>query len=132
MPNRTSNLKQIRPTIASAVIHESMSDDERFQNATLRPIIKFQNDLLIAVFKVYIEKRKGVFYELTLPKKVDYITHALQKDTKLRNAIKGMIIGHFTIEEYANYIKNSSALNKRLIGIVKERLISAIQLLNGE
>jgi len=132
MPNRTSNLKQIRPTIASAVIHESMSDDERFQNATLRPIIKFQNDLLIAVFKVYIEKRKGVFHELTLPKKVDYITYALQKDTKLRNAIKGMIIGHFTIEEYANYIKNSSALNKRLIGIVKERLISAIQLLNGE
>ena len=47
---------------------------------------------------------------------------------KLRNSIKGMIIGQFTVEEYGIYIENLSALNKRMMNLVKERLISQIQL----
>ena len=46
---------------------------------------------------------------------------------KFRNSVKGMIIGQFTLEEYSIYIKNSSALNKRIMNIVKERFISHIQ-----
>jgi ATP-dependent Clp protease ATP-binding subunit ClpA len=39
-----------------------------------------------------------------------------------------MVIGLFTVEEYLAYIENSSALNKRMMQIVKERLISNVQL----
>jgi ATP-dependent Clp protease ATP-binding subunit ClpA len=46
---------------------------------------------------------------------------------KFRNSVKGMIIGQFTVEEYTTYIQNSSALNKRMMNIVKERLIDSIQ-----
>ena len=86
-----------------------MSNDEAFQNKTLRPIIKMQNDLFIAVFKNYISKRKNVFYELTLQKQMAYIENAIHKDMKFRNSLKGMVIGQFTIEEYELYIINSSA-----------------------
>jgi hypothetical protein len=48
---------------------------------------------------------------------------------KYRNSVKGMIIGQFTVEEYALYIQNSSAINKRMMTIVKERLINSIQIL---
>ncbi|NNK81955.1 MAG: glyoxalase, partial [Flavobacteriaceae bacterium] len=41
--------------------------------------------------------------------------------------LKGMVIGVFTAEEYGLYIQNSSALNKRMMSIVKERLIDNIQ-----
>ena len=105
-----------------------MSNDEAFQNKTLRPIIKMQNDLFVAVFKNYISKRKNVFYELTLQKQMAYIENAIHKDMKFRNSLKGMVIGQFTIEEYELYIINSSALNKRMMNIVKERLLSSIQL----
>ncbi len=128
MSTRQSQLKNIRPEISNTIINDDMSADERFQNLVLRPIIKFQNDLLIAVFRNYIKKHKSVFYGLTLEKRMVYIENAIQKDMKLRNSMKGMIIGHFTIEEYAIYIQNSSALNKRMMNIVKERLISHIQL----
>jgi hypothetical protein len=47
---------------------------------------------------------------------------------KFRNSVKGMIIGQFTVEEYEVYIKNSSALNKRMVNLIKERLVSNIQL----
>ncbi|MEH6537789.1 MAG: glyoxalase [Psychroserpens sp.] len=128
MNDRSTNLKSIRPTIASAQVNDNMSTDECFQNATLRPIIKMQNHLLIVVFRNYIVKRKNVFYELSLPKQLAYIENAILKDMKFRNSVKGMIIGQFTVEEYDLYIQNSSALNKRMMNIVKERLVSNIQL----
>tara|TARA_B100001063_G_scaffold188840_1_gene179250 strand:- start:8125 stop:8472 length:348 start_codon:yes stop_codon:yes gene_type:complete len=105
-----------------------MSDEERFQNITLRPIIKLQNELFIQVFRNYIAKHKNVFYQLTIEKRLNYIENAVHKDIKFRNSIKGMIIGQFTTEEYEKYILNSSALNKRMMSIVKQRLQSNIQL----
>ena len=129
MTDRSTNLQSIRPIISSARVYETMSSDERFQNQTLRPIIKLQNDLFIMVFKNYIAKHKNVFYDLSLAKQLDYIESAIHKDMKFRNSLKGMVIGQFTVEEYAIYIQNSSALNKRMMNIVKERLINHIQLL---
>ena len=127
MPNRTTDLLNIRPEIHDAIVFETMSDDERFQNTTIRPVIKLQHDLLIEVFKNYVAKHKNVFYELSLQKQIDYIENAIHKDMKFRNSVKGMIIGQFTVEEYAVYIQNSSDLNKRIMNIVKERFISHIQ-----
>lgn len=128
MDTRQSQLKSIRPEFLSTTINDNMSSDERFQNLVLRPIIKFQNDLLITVFRNYINKHKSVFYALSLEKRIDYIENAIHKDMKLRNSMKGMVIGLFTVEEYELYIQNSSALNKRMMNIVKERLLSHIQL----
>lgn len=128
MTSRKFDLKSIRPEILSTTINDDMSTDERFQNQVLRPVIKFQNDLLIEVFRNYVHKHKNVFYDLSLEKRIDYIENAVQKDMKLRNSMKGMIIGLFTVEDYLIYIENSSALNKRMMNIVKERLLSHIQL----
>ncbi len=128
MTARSKNLLSIRPIIASAKIYDAMRSEELFQNKTLRPIIKMQHDLFAAVFSNYISKRKNVFYELSLEKQFAYIENAIHKDMKFRNSIKGMIIGQFTVEEYTLYIENSSALNKRMMNIVKERLINSVQL----
>lgn len=128
MNPREINLKNIRPELSSTLINEHMSSDERFQNLVLRPVIKLQSHLFIAVFTNYIVKHKSVFYDLVLNKRIDYIESAIHKDTKFRNSLKGMVIGMFTVEEYNIYIQNSSALNKRMMGIVKECLLSNIQL----
>ena len=56
MSDRTQSLLRIRPEIPSAIVHDGMSADEQFQNGTLRPVIKLQNELFIAVFKNYIAK----------------------------------------------------------------------------
>jgi len=130
MKNRNSSLLALRPKILKANVSEFTSDDEKFQNITIRPIIKLQNDLLLAVFRNYVHKRKNTFYDLTLEGRMTYIDNAINRDMKFRNNLKGMIIGQFTVDEYQVYIKNSSALNKRIMNIVKERLLSNIQLLD--
>ncbi|SIR19202.1 hypothetical protein SAMN05421797_107187 [Maribacter ulvicola] len=125
--DRTQKLQSIRPLIASAKIMRNMSDDERFQNQTLRPILKLQNDLLLASYQNYITKMKNSFYELKLDKRIGYIANSIQKDIKFRNALKGMIIGQFTVDEYEVYIQNSSALNKRMMNMVVKRIQDQIQ-----
>lgn len=122
MDNRTNDLVKIRLGIKTTSLSENMSDDEYFQNATIRPSIKFQSQLLIEAFKNYIKKHKGFYYSLSISKKLLYIENAIQKDIKFRNSLKGIIIGVFTVEEYKHYTKNSSALNKRMMRIVIERL----------
>ncbi|MBU3025027.1 glyoxalase [Zobellia galactanivorans] len=128
MSDRSDSLSSIRIEISSARVTEGMSENERFQNLTLRPIIKFQNDLFVAVFKNYIKKHKNAFYDLSLERRFDYIENAIQKDIKFRNSLKGMIIGHFTLNEYEIYTQNSSALNKRMMNMVVARLKDHIQL----
>lgn len=122
MNDRENDLIKARPQISPKSISENMSKDERFQNSTLRPVIKLQSPLLIAAFRNYIVKRKNVFYDLSLEKRLLYIENAIQKDMKFRNSLKGMIMGQFTLEEYQTYIQNSSPLNKRMMNIVIERL----------
>jgi hypothetical protein len=95
MSSRSIQLKQIRPDFSSVTINKDMSSEERFQNLTLRPVIKFQHDLLIAAFKNYVKKHKNVFQDLSIEKRIDYIENAIHKDMKFRNSLKGMLIGVF-------------------------------------
>jgi len=107
---------------ALGVVTEQSSQEERFQNLTIRPILKLQNDLFVEVFKNYVSKHKNEFYAFSVEKKLQFIENAVQKDIKFRNSLKGMVIGLYTIDEYAEYVLNWSNLNKRMMTMLIERL----------
>ena len=127
MNGRHNELLKIRPKIKKVKGFPNMSDDERFQNETIRPILKLQNPLFILVFKNYIEKRKRVFYDLSLDKKMIYIESSIVKDQNFHNSLKGIIIGHFTVAEYRQYILHFSSLNKRMMNMLIKRLQNQIE-----
>lgn len=129
MNQRDLQILETRPEIRSAKFFPNMSSGEQFQNKTLRPVIKFQADLLLMAFRNYVQKHKNVFYDLSVEKRLEYVEHAIQKDIKFRNSLKGMVIGQFTSQEYSLYIQDSSTLNKRMMGIVIEKIQENIQLL---
>jgi hypothetical protein len=128
MKTKDETILEIRGA-SIGTIFENSSAEEKFQNQTLRPILKFQNDLFLEVFKNYATKQKGVFFTFNPDKKMQYIEKVIQKDIKFRNSLKGIIIGLFTISEYKEYIQNSSNLNKRMMNLLIERLKSQVQLL---
>lgn len=113
---------------ALGIVSEQSSAEERFQNSTMRPILKLQNDLFIEVFKNYISKHKNDFYSYSTEKKLQFIENSIQKDIKFRNSLKGIVIGLFTIDEYSEYIQNSSNLNKRMMNMLIERLKNQVLL----
>jgi len=127
MDQRDTFLKEFRGETIGTITDQS-SSDELFQNQVLRPILKLQNDLFIASFINHLGKNRIDFDTFSVEKKLTTIENAIQKDIKFRNALKGMIIALFTIDEYAQYIKNSSSLNKRMMGMLIERLKSQVQL----
>lgn len=128
MKTRDLSILELRGSSIGNITEQS-SSEEIFQNKTLRPILKFQNDLFIEVFMNYAVKQKDVFFKLSPDKKMSYIENTIQRDIKFRNSLKGMVIGLFTTEEYNTYIKNSSNLNKRMMNMLIERLKSQVLLL---
>jgi hypothetical protein len=128
MKTKDDLLLEIRGESIGSITEQS-SSEEKFQNQTLRPILKFQNDLYIEVFRNYAIKQKNAFFCLTPEKKMIYIENAIQRDIKFRNSLKGIIIGLFTISEYKEYIQNSSNINKRMMNLLIERLKSQIQII---
>jgi hypothetical protein len=129
MNDRHNDILRIRPQIKKHQTFETMSAEERFQNVTLRPILKLQNPLIIASFVNYAIKHKGVFFDIPTDKQLAYIENAIHKDQKFRNALKGLVIGQFTMKEYTSYTQNSSKLNKRMMSLVITRLQDQLQLL---
>jgi len=131
MEERETFLKEFRGETLGTVSAQS-SSEELFQNQTLRPILKLQNDLFLAVFSNYVNKNKPDFYSYTVEKKLQTIENSIQKDIKFRNSLKGIIMALFTIAEYETYIQNSSSLNKRMMNLLIERLKSQVQLFELE
>ena len=131
MADRDTFLKEFRGETLGTVSAQS-SADELFQNQTIRPILKLQNDLFVAVFINYVNKNKADFYSYTVEKKLQTIENSIQKDIKFRNSLKGIIMALFTIEEYDTYIQNSSSLNKRMMNLLVDRLKSQVQLFELE
>ena len=128
MTNRNIEILKIRSQNIGD-LSEQNSADENFQNQTLRPILKLQNELYTSVYIQYCIKNKSVFFKLNAAQKSDYIEHSLLKDFKFREFLLGLTIALFTNIEFDYYSVNSSNLNKRIIAMLIERLKSNIQVL---
>ena len=132
MQDRTSSLLAIRPNIDTIDKSLKTKDVEAFQNNVLRPILKFQNDLLLQIFIDYANQYKGVFFKLSDQEKLSYIQQALSTNQRLRSLILGTIVGLFAVEDFGYYKLNSSALNKRIITMTIQRLQSQLDYLSNK
>lgn len=105
---------------------EATTPTETFQNQTLRPILKLQNDLYLLLFSNYAIRQNSDFNALSSAKKAVMIEQSLQKDNVLKNTFIGITIGMFTVEEMEVYISESKVFNKRIITMLVERLKNEI------
>ena len=128
MSNRNEFITEFRGETIGSLSSQS-SIDEQFQNQVLRPILKLQNELFLASFINYIAKNKADFANYSNDKKRAFIANSVQKDTKYRNTLKGMVVGLFTIPEYTIYTQNTSNINKRMMAMLIERLKNQMDLL---
>lgn len=119
-----------RPKLSN-LVNANTTATEKFQNEVLRPIIKMQNDLLIAFLNTYLKKRKIDFTILSEEKKKAKIKSILEKDINFKNQILGIVIGHFSVDEFLIYADKSSEFNKRIIQMIIQRLQSNTSIINN-
>ena len=118
--------KEIRPFIKGLIIDSSMSLEEKFQNETLRPILKMQHHLFVQHFYAYLVTKKCDFPNLTEKEKVNFIDAAFKRDISFKSELQGMVVGHFTVDEYIVYATNKRDFNKRISTMIQQRIQSAI------
>lgn len=110
-------------------IFDTTSKTESFQNETLRPILKLQNEIYLMLFKDYALGKISDFDTLKKEKKILFIDQSLQKDHALRNIFIGMTIGMLAPEEVEIYLSDSKSFNKRIIAMLTERIKSQLDTL---
>jgi hypothetical protein len=117
--------KTIRPAIVTEKVAETGS--EKFQNEVLRPILKLQNDLLLAIVRHFLQKRKVKFEILSKQARLDWIAHSLRNDLRMRDLLLGTIIGHFTNEEWQVFQSDEAELTRRITEMMTRRIQDSIQ-----
>lgn len=122
----TNTKQSIRPNIPAIGSQEKATPEERFQNETLRPIIKMQHELILAYFRNYLLKTKIPFDQLSEFKQKETISNAFSKDNQFKTELRGMILGQLTVEEYQIYLGMSATLNKRIGNMLQERITSTV------
>lgn len=124
MNNRSEQLKNLRPTIN--VDNSKSTDLETFQTNTLRPILKFQNDLILTIMNQHLAENKIVVKNLTDNKKTERIHEIVKGNLQLKQLFTGITIALFTEEEITFYHENKREVVKRAITLLLERVCSQL------
>lgn len=116
----TEELLKFRPLISSKKF-ECISESETFQNQTLRPIIKLQNDVLLQLVAraSNFPDRNKIKTRTSFENKLK----AFISQADLKFSILGIVVGMMTEQELHFYFENAKDCNKRIYGIVLERLV---------
>jgi len=112
-------LLALRPIIAIETT-DAPDTVSTFLHATLRPVLKLQNDLLLAMVADFVRD-----HHITLRPTDQHhqLTELLTRNTKLRYTVLGLITGLFAAEEFAFYRLHRSELNRRLLEMAQHRVL---------
>jgi hypothetical protein len=127
---RDEQLPTLRPDLGLDT--QRSTPDEVFQNQTLRPILKLQHPLLVAVFGHYLAQHKNTYRNLPRTERPAWIAHTLRSNLRLRSLLTGLVIGHFTAAEWAQFVENEPERMRRLVNLLVQRLQSVADELAAE
>lgn len=122
--NRKTALLSIRPTITT--VHQPDLELEKFQNKTLRPILKFQNDLILKVMQQYLLKRKLIPRNDSGIPLASSIEKCLKTDQRFKHLLEGIILGQLTVEEWEFFEQRDKEFRKRITAMLIQRICNQI------
>lgn len=115
------SLIQLRPDVLREALESSPI--EKFQNEVLRPILKFQHELLLEEWKLnplFIQIK-----ETSNPvQKRKLLGLILSKNSGLLQRLIGTVVGLLTIDEFNFYLSEKVLIDKRIKELLLTRLLS--------
>lgn len=114
----------VRPLVATE--STAVSPAEQFQNQAIRPILKLLDSPIQTLWHHHWPKRKMPFDRLGRPEKMAYIERAVREDTRLRLTLVGMVLGHFTSDEWIIFRADEAEITRRIVSLLIQRLQSGV------
>ena len=96
---------------------------ESFQNAVIRPILKFQNQLLNLLVLERVTNLNSRFNLISNEEQEAFILSNVKKDIALRNQLIGIVLAFFTLEEFQVYSLYNKELSKRIVEMIVQRVL---------
>ncbi len=112
-------LRALRPLVPTETT-DAPGTVGAFLHATLRPVLKLQNDLLLAVVADFVRDHH---ISLRPTDQQHQLSELLSRNTKLRYTVVGLVSGQFTAAEYAFYRPRRAELNRRLLEMAQRRVL---------
>jgi|SaaInl25SG_5_DNA_1037380.scaffolds.fasta_scaffold05780_2 hypothetical protein len=123
--HRTQGILGLRPSISTINKTLNTTTAEQFQNDTLRPILKFQHEIITAMFKTCLQRNKVDFSQQTSEEKEATVNTLFQKDIVFKNQVTGAVLGMLTTQEYDTYSCDASGYGRRISTMLKQRILSS-------
>lgn len=117
-----SELISLRPEVFNE--ETTVSGIETFQNLVLRPILKYQHTLIIQLTTSHDLFQKQISKSHTIQEKRTVIKQFFITQVNFKYFLIGQICGIMTNDEFNTYLKNKKELDKRLVGMLTERILS--------
>lgn len=119
---KEEELKLMRPQVLTQ--KNTFNDVETFQNDVLRPILKFQHDIII-----HLTKREPLFLRQinnssTILQKRDIVKRFFLSQPNFKYFLIGQICGLMTSCEFEYYLSTKKDLDKRLTNMLTERIFN--------
>jgi hypothetical protein len=124
-PRPDAALLALRPAVATeaAPVTAGAASVGDFLHRTLRPVLKLQNDLLLAAVADFVADHHIPLAKASPTDQQRLLAELLARNTKLRYTLVGLVTGTFTAEEYAFYRQHRGEVNRRLHELAQRRVL---------
>ena len=97
---------------------------EAFLHGTLRPVLKLQNDPLLALVAADVRKRVPGFERFAPDDQRERLVQMIRQDARLKGLLLGVVLGALTADELAFYLEHEAEVRRRILALLAERVRS--------
>ena len=115
-------LKALRPEIFTE--QTASNEIESFQNQVLRPILKYQHELIIELTRNDVIFQKQISKSGTIEQKRITVKQFFLTQANYKYFYIGQICGLMTVSEFSMYLNFKKELDKRLVSMLADRILS--------
>lgn len=105
---------------------DNKSDLEQFMHNTLRPVLKFQHDYILALINAEKHIQREKIRQQENEQQQNFLSNYISKNNKLRATLIGSIAGLFISSEIEYYLENKREIDRRIVEMAIVRYTSTL------
>lgn len=122
--DRDAALVAMRPAVPTADPDRADSPVEAFLHRTLRPVLKLQNEALLALVAAHVAGFTPGFAGFAPDDRRARLEALLKKDSRLKRTLVGVVYGALTSGELAFALGHEAEVRRRIVALLAERVAS--------
>jgi len=125
--SRDERLTRVRPVLDLDTTESRPV--ERFQNGTLRPILKLLNPTILRLVAERLSRYGVGFAAMDREDQRDRLRNLLKENGRLKRTLLGMVVGHLTEEELETYLAHKDEVRRRTVSMLLARAQDQIDII---